>query len=136
MKPIAGLVALVGLVACGRPTWKGIYDGNETAAGTCSGGSQSASSVLDIGDDANGIFWPLACGIALHATVKNDVATIVPASCLPATSGGHTTITQVTGGTLTIKGDTITENILATVSTPDGGAQCNDTLTGTFTRQN
>jgi hypothetical protein len=140
MRPIAGLVGLLaGLVACGGPTWKGIYDGNETSAGTCSdgsGGSQSDSSVLDIGDDDNGIFWPLACGIALHATVKNNVATIVPASCGAATSGGLTTITQVTGGTLTINGDSITENITATVSTLDGGTRCNDTLTGTFTRQN
>ena len=132
-------LCVVGSVACGGPNWKGIFTGTETEVQACNdgqGGTQSSASELDIGVNGSQIFFPVGCGIALTASTKNDVATIIPTACLPETANGITGVTEFTGGTLTINGDTITENVTATFATADGGLTCKDTLTGTFARQN
>jgi hypothetical protein len=135
---ITGLVAggALALEACGDgPGWKGYFEGSESEAVTCSDGqtgSTSGASDLDIEINGSQIFWPTSCGVVLTANVGGNVATVVPTTCLPQTENGVTSTAQITGGTLTLDNDTVTEAIRATVSV-DGGA-CTEALTGTFLR--
>jgi hypothetical protein len=137
---MARVVIALGLLAagCGGPNWKGIFSGTETDAQTCSDGSTASASQaagLDIGTDSNGIFWPIECGIVLHAAIQGNTATILPATCMPVTLNGVTSTAQITGGTLTIDGDTINETLNAAITIQGSTVTCADTDTGTFGRE-
>lgn len=139
------------LVACGASgggggggttegSWAGTYTGPLTSSGTCSDGSPfpstPESSSLTITQSGSTISWMASCGATAVADVSGNTATIRQYSCPSQMSGSNTVQFTVTGGVLTLSGNSLSANIVAraTIAGATTGS-CNISVTGTLARR-
>lgn len=135
-------IALLAVVlGCGGPSWDGRFVGPVTTTGSCSDGSGVQPSTVNgdwaLEEKSSGleVVTNGTCGTIL-ADTNGDVATMRGKSCPGFSNGGFNYQPSLTGGRLTLNGDTIgvTSEIRLAVTGASNGT-CTTTITGTLTRQ-
>jgi preprotein translocase subunit SecG len=120
--------------------WDGTYTGPLTSSGTCSDGTMYPTTTQSIGftftQRGATISYATACDVIAIADVSGNTATIRPYSCPPRMSGTRTIQVSVTGGVLTLLGNSVSANFLTRTTVTSSGIvnECNITVSGTLTR--
>lgn len=121
-------------------SWVGTYAGPLTSSGTCSDGTPypttPQSSSLTITQSGGTISWMGSCGATAVADVSGNTATVRQYSCPSQMSGSNTIQLTVTGGVLTLSGNSLSVNFVAraTIAGATTGS-CNISVTGTLARR-
>ena len=132
-------VPLVVLLGCGGgsgDTWTGTFGGAIATTGSCVDVPPiwfPAHFVIS----ANGstLTWTAPCGAMATATVDGSTATVHPYDCPALTAGPLTESLTITGGTLTLAGNSLSVTFNGTATTSGMTGPCLVTFTGTLARQ-
>ena len=136
------LLAAVGCSggADAGPTWQGTYVGQVTTTARCAFPSTQSDVTLMLGQNETTLSWLTDCGVLATAAVVGGHGTIAAAegySCPPkknANSSGESTL-SVTGGTLTLEGDSLQVDLSGELLFLNSGVSCPATVQGTFQRE-
>jgi hypothetical protein len=131
---------LLLLAACGPADFSGHWVGTVTDNAPCTDGSSlQFTKATDYAVTQKGALLTLSgndiCGV-WQASAQGGIANVMTHVCPSFVSNGFLITQTLTGGTLTIRGSTLDENISTsfTFSGPSSGS-CTGSITGTLTAE-